>query len=125
MLGKFLLTGACLLTSCTLFAQGIMVNNNTSAYGTARKGVICSGSIGDEGIIQPKTSKYISEDIINSLCPDTCSIQVFMNRFCMGKAVATIKLDIKNRVGITNVANVPGSGYVLDGSGFVLNINKT
>lgn len=88
------------------FADLTIVNNTSTAATASVVGSPCSSAAGHLGILQPHGGKVVVKDwVMNMYCKHGCTGNVYMNRNCSGKPVATVKASTSEGVISVDVAD--------------------
>lgn len=108
------------------YAGNLIVSNNTNQDSTSiiNHGA-CSNTLpGGIGITHAHQTNSVPETILKLACltnTTNCQADVYMTSNCTGPAIGTVTLNVST--GITGVYNIPGSGYVINGGGFNIQVS--
>ncbi len=122
MFKKLLLVSALTLPMCS-YAADITMHNNTKFSGTAYIGSSpCSSWLGSRGVAKPHESLSVPTSLISTLCGSSnCTVYVYPNNNCSGKAAGKATVNAKN--GVINMT-VEDNRFTASGGGFNVDLNE-
>lgn len=103
------------MSSAVAYAD-MLIANNTETAATAYAGSSpCSNAAGDRGVIKPHSSVQVPDFVIGIYCTHNCTAEVFMNKNCSGKSIASVIANKKD--GVVSITNHDVDGYRVVGTG--------
>lgn len=98
------------------YAVDIKLNNETDSYGTGAFGYMCSGTLGDKGVVKPHQPDFdVSNGVLSMFCSPNCEAEVYLNKSCAGNSFATVEININT--GVTRTTVHDNSKYEIVGLG--------